>query len=99
MTYRVSGLVAGDAAGAIVTGSLATNASTMVPGIYAITQGTVAVTGANYRLASFNQGQLTMQLGIPPGLWDGGVVRLIEDVPQHPADPDAKLGIEPEPVG
>lgn len=99
MTYRVSGLVAGDAAGAIVTGSLATNASTMVPGIYAITQGTVAVTGANYRLASFNQGQLTMQLGIPPGLWDGGVVRLIEDVPHHPADPDAKLGIEPEPVG
>jgi hypothetical protein len=52
LTYAVTGLVNGDTAAGVLSGALATTATTgSGVGGYAITQGTLALTSANYTLA------------------------------------------------
>ena len=51
LTYTLAGLVNGDTAGGVLTGSLTTPATAGSPvGVYAITQGTLGLTTGNYTL-------------------------------------------------
>ena len=61
LTYTVSGLVAGDSAGNVVTGELSTNADISTAGTYTIEQGSLSVLSSNYELETFTAGQLTVE--------------------------------------
>ncbi|WP_395395598.1 MBG domain-containing protein [Novosphingobium sp. BL-8A] len=61
LTYTVSGLVAGDSAGSVVSGGLSTNADISTAGTYKIDQGSLSVLNSNYEFETFTAGQLTVE--------------------------------------